>query len=974
MSGCLPLSEVLHAEYNHNHPDKPLPPEIKGDLNKVIAALHAADPRAAFCISGGGIRSASFALGVIQGLAKLGGKAKDSILNQIDYLSTVSGGGYIGSWLSGWAQRKGTIESVIDELRTPTGDKLKPEPRAVHHLRQYSNYLTPQLGLLSADTWAFFGAYFRNLLLMWMVLIPFFLGLLALPRVFVSLAVNKIHIPGQCFEYTAIALFFWSLGFVGFTRPTRKPTPKTKLYGNGAFQFLCLLPLCLFAVTLVIAHAWYPLKGYGLPKMIALAAAGTVISSLIYTLRKVHDEGSQVWLKQLAELLVAAISGAIFGVLVYLFLVNFDSPIHLMQQADVFGWVNGQIPLLSDSSAALYIVFAVPLVILALLLQATVFVGGTGRFNDDFDREWWGRAAAWVIIAAIGWIVVTAVVIYGPVGIYYAPRTIAALGGITGVMAIAAGRSGKTGANDNQKQKEGKPGLLSNIMASLTTPIFALILLAALSLATTLLLRICLEKRQIIVPRPDQHVEVSFLKRTSWTFEEKVKEPKVAPKRVADLGTGEQKLKTIEHPAIEADKLDGLDHLYVLENTPLNTSAALLVGAGLFALLASWLIGVNRFSMHALYRDRIIRGYLAASNMTRKENPFTGFDPNDNIPIKELKSLQHPIHVVNMCLNLTGGEELAWQERKAESFTATPLHCGSLNLGYRPSEEYGGPLGMKLGTAVGISGAAASPNMGYHSSPALALLLTFFNVRLGWWLGNPKDDGTYSLDNPTSSLRPLLSETFGMSNDKSRYIYLSDGGHFENLGFYEMVLRRCRHIIISDGGSDADFVFEDLGSAIRKIYIDFGIRVVIERMELFPRATAEQHKKDRKYCATGRIFYADADGKGAPEGQFVYIKPVFYEDQPDLPRDIYNYAKTNDTFPHQTTGDQFFSESQLESYRKLGEYAVNQICTIDDLDEANAEARRKEINTVPGFIKEVEKHTNPVSVSGADEEPAALAT
>ena len=97
MSGSLPLSEVLHAEYNHNHRDKPLPPEIKGDLNKVIAALHDADPRAALCISGGGIRSASFALGVIQGLAKLGTEAKDSFLNQIDYLSTVSGGGYIGS-------------------------------------------------------------------------------------------------------------------------------------------------------------------------------------------------------------------------------------------------------------------------------------------------------------------------------------------------------------------------------------------------------------------------------------------------------------------------------------------------------------------------------------------------------------------------------------------------------------------------------------------------------------------------------------------------------------------------------------------------------------------------------------------------------------------------------------------------------------------------------------------------------------
>src|SRR6185312_6157726 len=115
MSECLPLSKVLHAEYNHLYPEDPLSPEIAGDLNKVIAALHQKE-RSALCVSGGGIRSATFALGVIQGLAKLG------------YLSTVSGGGYIGSWLSSWSARNGGIQPVIEELREPTGDKLMPEP------------------------------------------------------------------------------------------------------------------------------------------------------------------------------------------------------------------------------------------------------------------------------------------------------------------------------------------------------------------------------------------------------------------------------------------------------------------------------------------------------------------------------------------------------------------------------------------------------------------------------------------------------------------------------------------------------------------------------------------------------------------------------------------------------------------------------------------------------------------------------
>src|SRR5262245_18521992 len=177
MSGCLPLSRVLHAEYNHLYPETPLAEDIADNLNKVIAALHKKE-RSALCFSGGGIRSATFALGVIQGLSSLGRSAADSVLAKIDYLSTVSRGGYIGGWLSGWSARRGGIQGVIEELRQPTGDKLKPEPSPVYHLREFSNYVTPKLGLLSADTWTFAGTYLRNLILMLLVLVPLFVGVL----------------------------------------------------------------------------------------------------------------------------------------------------------------------------------------------------------------------------------------------------------------------------------------------------------------------------------------------------------------------------------------------------------------------------------------------------------------------------------------------------------------------------------------------------------------------------------------------------------------------------------------------------------------------------------------------------------------------------------------------------------------------------------------------------------------------------
>src|SRR5262249_35488523 len=188
-----------------------------------------------------------------------------------------------------------------------------------------------------------------------------------------------------------------------------------------------------------------------------------------------------------------------------------------------------------------------------------------------------------------------------------------------------------------------------------------------------------------------------------------------------------------------------------------------------------------------------------------------GFDENDNLRVHELwrrgdkikPNNWRPFHVVNMALNLAKGEDLAWQERKAESFTASPLHSGSGKLGYRDSRTYGDGDGISLGTAVAISGAAASPNMGYHSSPPLALLLTLFNVRLGWWLGNPGNAGkeTYARSGPPFALKPLLFELLGQTTDKADYVYLSDGGHFENLALYEMVRRRCRYIVVIDAGA-----------------------------------------------------------------------------------------------------------------------------------------------------------------------------
>jgi hypothetical protein len=364
------------------------------------------------------------------------------------------------------------------------------------------------------------------------------------------------------------------------------------------------------------------------------------------------------------------------------------------------------------------------------------------------------------------------------------------------------------------------------------------------------------------------------------------------------------------------------------------------------------LVNTNRFSLHAMYRARLIRAYLGASNLEHRRNPFTGFDETDNIGMGDLWPNPAPpapaapargkterkalFHVVNMALNLVHGDRLAWQERKAHSFTVSPLHAGSMAVndagGYRrtraqpdvPNSRYGGSEGISLGTAITISGAAASPNMGYHSSPLLAFVMMFFNVRLGWWLGNPGVYGqrTYEQAFPQPSIKPMLAEAFGLTDDTSQYVYLSDGGHFDNLGLLEMIVRRCHFIVLSDAGADPECSFEDLANAMRKVRIDLGVPIAVRGQMRIVSRTKDRGGLVARYCALADVDYKAVDGPDAMNGTLLYIKPCFYGDEPT---DVFNYATAHPEFPHESTADQFFSESQFESYRMLGFHSVQSI-------------------------------------------------
>jgi hypothetical protein len=219
---------------------------------------------------------------------------------------------------------------------------------------------------------------------------------------------------------------------------------------------------------------------------------------------------------------------------------------------------------------------------------------------------------------------------------------------------------------------------------------------------------------------------------------------------------------------------------------------------------------------------------------------------------------------------------------------------------------------------MAISGAAASPNMGYHSSAPLAFLMTVFNVRLGWWLGNPRHKSCWSRPGPRLGLFYLLFELLGSANDRRGFVYLSDGGHFENLGIYELVKRRCRFIVACDATQDGRFQFGDLGNAIERCRTDLGIGIQIDAGAI---GRPGSPKGQRQHCVVGRIPYGDVDG-GAEDGTLVYIKASLTGDEP---MDVRSYATQHRGFPHESTADQWFNEDQFEAYRALGHHIVGKL-------------------------------------------------
>jgi hypothetical protein len=196
-----------------------------------------------------------------------------------------------------------------------------------------------------------------------------------------------------------------------------------------------------------------------------------------------------------------------------------------------------------------------------------------------------------------------------------------------------------------------------------------------------------------------------------------------------------------------------------------------------------------------------------------------------------------------------------------------------------------------------------------------------FNVRLGAWLPNPAVATAHELTlaHPRNSREAIFSELIGVATDTRQSMYLSDGGHFDNLGIYEMLRRRCTNILVVDASEDRAGLFAELGAAIRKAEIDGLGRIEMEKMRILSRdaLAAGATEVTPLGFAVGTIHY----GSGRT-GRLVYVKPSFL---PAIPVEVRAYGMEHPEFPHESTGGPWFTESQFESYRALGEWQMAEL-------------------------------------------------
>ncbi len=751
-------------------------------------------------LSGGGIRSATFSLGVLQALARL------DFLKYVDYVSTVSGGGYLGSCVTSLLTanavagvrpaREVSKDSPQEASQGfPLGftgaDRERPE---VQHLRNYSNYIAPQHGLFKLETWRLVAWYMGALVLNLICPLAATAFVLGLGTWFVA----------ALWKYSPKDLLYW----LGWDFPL-SPAPWLP-FRSQLIQF-AQLPWLVWIVVLVGAISLFWLL------------------VLFFCARK---KSTRDWMVKYAAIAVALLVLPLFWFLVppaYDRLVNLTlraQPVSIEQVEKGFKLLE----LCSGPKGD----------------ECRQLKGHVSQLRDALELS--------------------------GVRVGHGPTTLKQIRDGLGKAGVQL--KAWEGKNDDEIGKLSFEGPLKEVIAGLQMTGFKFGYGAGgFSSWLSLILAIL----TAVIPA----AYVGYLKRSFRVFG-----------------------FTLAGLIIAVLLAHFLGWLYESYS---NKWQCWVFAFLVITVVSGFLININRVSLLNFYRDRLADCYVI-KQMPNASPPVV---TNDGLRLAEILPQHHgPYHLINGALNLSGSNDLSLRGRMADHFLFSKFYCGSRRLGYSPTENYANGE-MDLATAMAISAAAVSPQSGQQTRAGLAVLMSLLNLRLGQWLPNPSERRQHRL---VFWNYFFVKELFSLADEDDWFVFVSDGGHFENTGVFSLLQRRCKTIISVDCGADPDRKFEDLSGLIRKARIDFGIQIEINLSKLHGDPKT---KLAESAFAVGKILYPANSQDPGGEGCFLYIKPTLSSNNSES-EDLLEYSRNHTTFPQESTADQFFDEAQFESYRELG--------------------------------------------------------
>lgn len=768
-------------------------------------------------LSGGGIRSATFNLGVLQGLNERG------YLTGLHYLATVSGGGYVGGFWTLWRTLNPGAAVFPDASANPA---IGAENAPIRHLRKFSRFLAPSLGAFSFDTG-------RMLVALINAVVPSLVGAAG----WVSLMLlASVAIGALVLVTPVLPLPAWLDGPLAFRHSAPAVTSGVAAFLWGSAHLLAM-------------RAMWRRRSSTSPAALtpaALQEQGPRANPGNSTPRPVPDVGHKrvpkrdgPWVRRTTYVAASVLMGMVWGWWIH---THPDLPQRALdafleiQHLHVSNWSPSTIVWTYVMAPAWLLLVVASVMTIGVMLGSAIArqfrrhdvdrVGPIRQATDRVSSWMMFAAAAWAVLVLLWWIAFFVAANHGTAGTALRSLSIAGIPLATLIPWLQRFTGGRSTSGERTGERAARWSLIG----------ISYVVVAALV--------VLLMWAIIAVHRHDV-----------WGW----------------------------------------------------FAAGVAV-----ALVVALAYDPNHVGLHHFYRQRIARGFLGAAHAEGNAiDSDTEPQDKDDISMAKLRP-DGPCHLVVCAANdLTPADALDSLGRGARS--AVLSHAG-YSIGSQSVSWNEARIGVPtLAAALTASGAAFNTQMGAKSKtlgPAVSFIMSAFGLRLGLWVRNPSQvDGKTRVVRSGFGGFALLAELLGMSDARNgTYVFLSDGGHFDNTGLYELVRRHCRYVIVSDCGQDTGRNFDDLGTVVRLVREDFNVDIKIDLDPLRP----DENGVSRQPMVAGDIHYPNGD-----TGTLLVLKPTITGAEPP---DVLQYRSRNPIFPHQSTGDQFFDEAQWESYRRLGQH------------------------------------------------------